>query len=76
MQAYLSENYIPMVISFPNHISLPFSQHVLWQCCNPLGIPSSMVEILLFNSVLYDGVTPISVSTLKPQASLILSVCI
>jgi len=24
-----------------------------------------MVEILLFNSVFYDGVTPVSVSTLK-----------
>jgi len=76
MQAHLSENYIPMVISFPNHTSPPFSQYVLWQCCNPLDILSSMAEILLFNSVLYDRVTPISVSTLKPQASPILSVCI
>jgi len=25
-----------------------------------------MVEILLFNSVFHDGVTPVSVSTLKP----------
>jgi len=45
-----------------------------------------MVGILLFNLVFYDGVTPVSVSTLKPllrvievlpikpQASLILSV--
>ena len=66
----------------------PFSQHVLWQCCNHLGIPSSTAEILLFNSVFYDGVTPVSVSTLKPllgvigvlplkpQVSPILSVCI
>jgi len=47
-----------------------------------------MAEILLFNSVFYDGVTPVSVSTLKPllgaievfplkpQASPIISVCI
>ena len=66
----------------------PFSQHVLWQCCNPPGIPSSTAEILLFNSVFYDGVDPVSVSTLKlplgvigvvtlkPRASPILSVCI
>ena len=67
---------------------LSFSQHVLWQCCNYLGILSSMAEILLFNSVFHDGVTPVSISTLKPllgvirvfplkpQASPILSVCI
>jgi len=52
------------------------------------GIPSSMAEILLFNSVFYNRVTPVSVSTLKPslgvigvlplkpQASPIISVCI
>jgi len=44
----------------------PFSQHVSWWCCNPLDIPSSTVEILLFNSVFYDRVTPVSVLTLKP----------
>ena len=66
----------------------PFSQHILWQCCNCPDIPSSIAGILLFNSVFYDGVTPVSVSTLKPplevivvlpmkpQASPILSVCI
>jgi len=32
----------------------------------PPDIPSSTVEILLFNSVFHDGVTPVSVSTLKP----------
>jgi len=36
------------------------------QCCNPPGIPSSMAEILLFNSVFHDRVAPVSVSTLKP----------
>ena len=30
-----------------------------------------MVEILLFNSVFYDRVTPISVSTLKPPLGVI-----
>ena len=66
----------------------PFSQHVSWRCCNPLGIPSSMVEILLFNSVFHDRVDPVSVSTLKlplgvigvvtlkPRASPILPLCI
>ena len=49
----------------------PFSQYVLWWCCNPLGILSSMVEILLFNSVFHDGVAPISVSTLKPPLGVI-----
>ena len=44
----------------------PFSQHVIWWCCNPLDIPSFMAEILLFNSVFHDGVAPVSVSTLKP----------
>jgi len=44
----------------------PFLQHVLWQCCNHPGILSSTVEMLLFNSVFYDGVTSVSVSTLKP----------
>ena len=43
----------------------PFSQHILWRCCNPPGIQSSMTEILLFNSVFHDGVNPVSVSTLK-----------
>jgi len=43
----------------------PFSQHILWQCCNHLGIPSSTAEILLFKLVFHDGVTPVSVSTLK-----------
>ena len=66
----------------------PFLQHVLWQCCNHLGILSSTVEILLFNLVFHDRVTPVSVSTLKPSlgaigvlplkpwVSPILSVCI
>ena len=32
----------------------PFSQHVSWRCCNLPDIPSSMAEILLFNSVFHD----------------------
>ena len=66
----------------------PFLQHTLWRCCNPPGILSSTVGILLFNLVFHDGVTPVSVSTLKPLlgvtgvllmkpwVSPILSVCI
>jgi len=65
MQAHPSGNYIPGVISSPNYTSPPFLQHVLWQYCNPPGILSFMAEILLFNSVFHDGVTPVSVSTLK-----------
>ena len=65
-----------------------FSQHILWWCCNPLGILSFIAEILLFNLVFHDGVTPVSISILKPllriievswlkpQASPILSICI
>ena len=63
--------YIPAVKS-PSNIQacllwqLPFLQHILGQYCNPLGIPSSIVGILLFNLVFHDRVTPVSVSTLKP----------
>jgi len=71
MQAHPSRNYILAVILSPNYTSPPFSQHVLWQCCNSLGILSSMVEILLFNSVFHDGVTSISISTLKPPLGVI-----
>ena len=49
----------------------PFSQHISWWCCNHPGIPSSTVEILLFNLVFYDRVTPVSVSTLKPPLRVI-----
>ena len=76
MQVHSSRNNILTVKSSPKHTSPPFLQHVLWQCCNHLGIPSSTAEILLFNLVFYDRVTPVSVSILKPQASPILSICI
>jgi len=39
--------------------------------CNPPDILSSMAEILLFNSVFYDRVAPVSVSTLKPPLGVI-----
>ena len=71
MQVYSSRNYIPMVKSPPKHTSPPFSQHILWWCYNYLGIPSSTVEILPFNSVFHDRVTPISVSKLKPPLGVI-----
>jgi len=76
MQVHLSRNNVPMVKPPLNHTSLPFSQHVSWQCCNHPGILSSTAEILLFNSVFHNRVTPIIVSTLKPWASPKLSVCI
>ena len=66
MQVHLSGNNIPTVKLSPKHTSPPFSQHILWQYCNYLGILFSTVEILLFNSVFHDGVTPVSVSILKP----------
>ena len=71
-----------------NHTSPSFLQHVSQQYCNYPGILSFTVEILLFNSVFYDRVTSVSVSTLKPPlgvigvlplkplASPILSICI
>jgi len=71
MQVHLSRNYIPTVISPPNYTSPPFLQHVLWQCCNHLGIPSSTAEILLFNSVFHYRVTSVSISTLKPPLRVI-----
>jgi len=71
MQAHLSGNYIPMVISSLNYTSSPFLQHVLWQYCNHPGIPSSIAEILLFNLVFHDGVNPVSVSILKPPLGII-----
>ena len=49
----------------------PFSQHTLWQCCNHLGILSPMAEILLFDLVFHNGVTPVSISMLKPPLRVI-----
>ena len=93
MQVHSFRNYISMVKSSPNIQACllwwpPFSQHILWQYCNHPDISSSMAEILLFNSVFHNRVTPVSVSTLKPPlrvievlllkpwASPILSICI
>jgi len=57
MQVYPSGNYIPTVILSPIIQAclsrwLPFLQHTLRWCCNYLGILSSIVEILLFDSSL------------------------
>ena len=49
----------------------PFLQHISWQYCNHLDILSSIAEILLFNLVFHDGVTLVSVSTLKPPFGVI-----
>ena len=70
IQVHLSGNNIPVAKPPPNQAHLPqqppFSQHISWRCYNPLDIPSSTVEILLFNLVFHDRVIPVSVSTLKP----------
>ena len=66
MQVHLSTNYILIVILSSNYTSPPFLQHALWWCCNYPDIPSSTVEILLFNLVFHNGVTPVSILTLKP----------
>jgi len=71
MQVYPSGNYISAVILSPNYTSPPFSQHVFWQCYNHPDILSFIVEILLFDLVFHDGVTPVSVSTLKPPLGVI-----
>ena len=76
MQVHSSRNYIPAVESPPKHTSLPsmvatfLAAHRI-VVLQPLGIPSSTAEILLFNLVFYDGVTPVSVSTLKPPLGVI-----
>jgi len=70
---------IAFIWGFPAQLSLWKSVHWLWRyklnevcdSCNHPGILSSMVEILLFNSVFHDGVTPISISTLKPPLRVI-----
>jgi len=71
MQVYASKNYIPLVKTSPKYTSLPsmvatFLATCLMAVLQPLGILSSTVEILLFNLVFYDRVTPVSVLTLKP----------
>ena len=70
---------IAFIWGFPVQLSLWKSVHWLWRyklnevcdSCNHPGIPSSTAEILLFNSVFHDEVTPISVSTLKPPLRII-----
>jgi len=71
MQVYLSRNYIPGVISPPNYTSPPLLQYILQWCCNHLGILSSLAEILLFDLVFHNGVTLVSVSTLRPLLRII-----
>ena len=71
MQVHLSRNYIPTVILSPNYISPPFSQHALQWYCNHTNILSSTTEILLFDLVFHNGVTPVSVSILKPPLRVI-----
>ena len=59
-----------------NHTSPPSTAATFLATClmavlQPPGIPSSTVEILLFNLVFHDRVTPVSVSTLKPPLEVI-----
>ena len=63
--------YLPIIQA---HLpwQLPFLQHVLWWWYNYLDILSFITEILLFYSVFYGGVTPVSVSTLKPLLGIML----
>ena len=75
-QVYLSGKHITTVYFLPTikaHLPWqpPFLQHILRQCCNYLDISSSTVEILLFDSVFHDRVTPVSISTLKPPLGVI-----
>ena len=76
IQVHLSGNYVSAVKSPPSiqvHLPWwpPFSQHVLWWYCNHPGILSSIAEILLSNLVFHNGVTPVSVLTLKPPLGVI-----
>ena len=76
IQVHLSRNHIFAGISSLNYTSLPstaatFLQHTLqWWYIHP-GILSSMMEVLLTDSVFYGGVTPISVLILKPLLGVI-----
>ena len=95
MQVHSPINDIPAVILIPNYTSPPsimaiflITHLIAVLQLSGYSIPSSTAEILLFNLVFHDGVTPISVSILKPplrvigvlplkpQVSLILSVYI
>jgi len=50
----------------PAFYSSHLSRNIFYKwCCNHPGIPSSMAEILLFDLVFYNRVTPVSVSILK-----------
>jgi len=76
IQVHSSRNYIPVVGSPPKHTSPPsmvatFLTTHLIVVLQPLGIPSSTVEILLFSSVFHDRVTPVSILTLKPPLGVI-----
>ena len=89
MQAHLSRKLHPRGDATSEPYKPAFhGGHLSRNMSHPLGIPSSMAEILLFNSVFHDRVDPVSVSTLKlllgvigvvtlkPQASPILPLCI
>ena len=67
-----SLQYIPCQQLKPAFHSSYFSHNTPYGSATTIwGIPSSMVEILLFDSVFHNGVTPVSVSTLKPPLRVI-----
>ena len=82
MQVHLSGNNVPTVKPLPNHTSLPSTAATFLATCLMAVLQPSGY------SVFHDGVTPVSISTLKsllrvievlllkPQASPKLLVCI
>ena len=65
MQVYPSGNYISIVISSSNYTSLPSTAAIFLATCLTVVLQPSRY------SVFHDGVTPISVSTLKPLLRII-----
>ena len=65
MQVYLSGNYITVVISSPNHIRQPSTVATFLAICLMAVLQPSGY------SVFHDGVTSVSVSTLKPLLGVI-----
>ena len=93
MQVYLSRNNVPAVEPPLNHTSPPSMAAIFLTTCLMAVLQPSGYSVLHsgdtpIHLVFHDGVTPVSVSTLKPllratgvlplkpQASPILSVCI
>ena len=81
MQVHLSGNNVPIVEPPLNHTSPPSIVAIFLTTCLIVVLQPSGYSVLHggdtpIHSVFHDGITPVSVSTLKPRASPILSVCI